>query len=169
MGKWNRGPLPPGEDERIETQVTKIHSALKESPKLNTQLSHIALDYTRPIRALRNKGIIILCERVKGPIFRYTLRSKQEPLWIQGGEITLYNGLKFKLVIKVNAPDRNTCRNRAQHGFAKVKLFNTMFIDPWLSPEAVDDLLLKMQSQLDSGTDDLIFKRQPRKRAKAHQ
>jgi hypothetical protein len=153
MGKWNRSPLPPGEDDRIETQVTKIHSALKEGPKTNKHLSHSALDYSRPIRELRNKGQIIDCERIKEGLFRYTLIDKQEPEWIQGGEVTLPDGTYFRFAIKVNAKDRGQARNRAQHLFAKVKLLMTVPINPWLSPEEADDLLLKIQSQLDKDED----------------
>ncbi len=148
MSKWNRSPLPPGENERIETQVTKIYDALKEGSKLNKQLSRIALDYTRPIRELRKTGHVIDCERIEGGIFRYTLRDKQEPTWIQSGEVTLPDGVKFKFAIKVNAKNRGQARNRAQHLFAKVELLSTVIVDPWLSPEATDNLLLGIQTAL---------------------
>lgn len=166
MSKWNRSPLPPGEDERIETQVKKIHNALIEGPKLNKQLSRIALDYTRPIRELRKIGLIIDCERIKEGLFRYTLRDKQEPEWIQGGEVTLPDGVKFRFAIKVNAKDRGQARNRAQHLFAKVKLLMTIPIDPWLPFETTDDLLLRIQSQLEETDNNSL---PVRKRAKANQ
>lgn len=149
MSKWNRSHLPPGEDKRIETQVKKIHNALKEGSKLNKQLSDIALDYTRPIRELRKTGVVIDCERINEGLFRYTLRDDQEPEWIQGGEVTLPDGTTVRLAIKVNAKDRGQARNRAQHLFAKVKLLMTVPVDPWLSPEAVDALLLKIQNNLE--------------------
>jgi hypothetical protein len=157
MSEWSRSPLPPGEDERIWTNVEKIKRALEEGPKYNWQLARIALQWDRAIRKLRQKapkgyGLIIECQHIKKGLNLFTLKTKQEPAWIQGGEIKLSNGMKFRFPILVRAPNLKTCRKRAQHGFAKVKLFASLPVDPWATPEEIEKLLLKMQEQLDSYT-----------------
>jgi hypothetical protein len=158
MSEWSRSPLPPGEDERIKSNVKKIKKALEEGPKYNWQLARIALQWDRCIRKLREKvetggyGLVIECQHIKDGLNLFTLKTKQEPAWVQGGEVKLSNGMRFRFPILVRAPDRKTCRNRAQHGFAKVKLFASLPIDPWTTPEEIEKLLLKMQQQLDDYT-----------------
>jgi hypothetical protein len=125
MSRYNRGPLPVGEEKRLETLNEKILAALK-GPKTNKSLSLIALDYGRRIRALRSENHFIRQEHIDGGLRLYSLLSKPEPEWIVEACVELNPnqpfGRKFLLNVHVRANDAGTARNRAQHLATRVTI-----------------------------------------------
>jgi hypothetical protein len=111
----NRELLPMEERVRQDTLTGKIHDALAEGPQTNADLSSIALDYTRNIRALRKKGVRVDCEKLDGGLFLYWLNEEHEPLSEVDVLVTLPDGTQSIQTIEVRGTNRGVIKNRAQH------------------------------------------------------
>lgn len=121
-GRHNRAPLPAGESARLETLNEKILAVLKMGPQTNRYLSHIALDYGRRIRDLRRLNHNIRRERIDGGLNLYTLLDRPDPEWEVSVHVRLADGQVSDQVVTVNANNRGTAFNKAQHKAAEVKI-----------------------------------------------
>jgi hypothetical protein len=85
----------------------------------------VSLDYGRCIRKLRQAGYNIWGRRLRGGLFRYTLKAHTDPVWLVKARVTLADGRTFVQWVAVNACDEGTARNRAQHKVTKVKILKS--------------------------------------------
>lgn len=144
--RYNRAPLPMGEKERFATLNEKILSALKDGPKTNAHLSHIALDYGRRIRDLRFQGHRIDRKRIDGGLNLYTLLLNDEPRWQVKVRVILANGDESIQTIIVHGVNEGLVRNRAQHMATRVKVLESKLLPehPPHVPNGKDDFFVRL-------------------------
>jgi hypothetical protein len=131
MSRRSRAPLPPGEEERLLTLDEKVLALLEEAPRTNTYLSWmVAKDYSRCVRAIREKGRVVHCTRVKenkaGGLTLYTLMPVgfRDPEWDVEIKLSSADGYVSIQKIVVEAESEGVAKNRAQHLAAKTKILS---------------------------------------------
>lgn len=137
MSRYSRGPLPPEDEARFESQTKKILAALREGQKTTSYLAAIAGDKSRRIWDLRDKGYHIRSEYIKGAggEWLYSILDKPDPAYEVTVQSTFPDGHVWKHKVIVNANNAQKARNCAQHGQIKTKILEVRRLEPEPEPE----------------------------------